>query len=302
MSPNSFVYSVFGLTIESNFKIFFLQNLKKKSSYDLKVILNRSFNEPKNLHSLRTVFTRNYIYYIDNHDVIFRISERGTIEIKNCNNTNEQDIVFSLVGIPIGYFFFLKGLYVNHASTITKGRNAISFLGQTNSGKSSLSNFFLSKNFKFVSEDLCLINEKQIIDRSSNWIKLSKDIFKGSIESFLDFKLIPGDKRKREFCILKDNLIFNGRAKLKLCYVPIWGDDIKISKLDNEEAFKFLLTNSYRPKNYKKTSKLEEITLKNITNFIENVECFRFSRKKDMKYFDKSNNFLLSHIEQTINS
>lgn len=302
MPTNSFKYSIFGLNVESQLSIFFLKNLKKNSFSDLKIYLNQSFYHPKNIQFQRTIFTKNYIYYGDNHGTIFRISKSGVIDIKNHNNVSDQDIAFSLVGIPIGYFFFLKGMYVNHSSTISRGRNAISFIGHSSSGKSSLSNFFLSKNFKFLSEDLGLISQKQIVNRSSNWIKLSKEIIKDSKENFLNERLIPEDKRKREFCLLKDNLVFKGKSKLKLCYIPVWGDELKISKLDTKEAFKFLLTNSYRPKNYKKTSNLEEIALKNITNFIKNVHCYKFSRKKDMRYFEKSNNFLLSHIEQNLNS
>ena len=302
MSLDYFKYSIFGLKVETNFEITFLKKLNKNYKSQLKVTLDRQFKEPNNLYSLGTVFTRNYIYYIDKHKNIFRISQNDTIDIKKHNNKKEKDIALSLLGIPIGYFFFLKGMFVSHASIITRERNAISFLGQTSSGKSSLSNYLLSKNFKFCSEDLSLIKRNHIIDRSSNWIKLSKEMIRDSMENFSDSRPIPGDRRNREFCILKDSLVFTGTSKLKLCYVPVWGNELKISRLDINEAFKFLLVNSYRPKNYKNKSKLEEVALKNITNLISNVPCFKFSRKKDMSHFAKSNNFLLGHIKENLHS
>lgn len=290
------------MKVETNFEITFLKKLNKNYKSQLKVTLDRPFKEPNNLYSLGTVFTRNHIYYVDKHKNIFRISQNDTIDIKKHNNEKEQDIALSLIGIPIGYFFFLKGMFVSHASIITRERNAISFLGQTGSGKSSISNYFLSKNFKFCSEDLSLIKKNHIIDRSSNWIKLSKEMIRDSMENFSDSRSICGDRRNREFCILKDSLVHTGTSKLKLCYIPVWGNELKISRLDINEAFKFLLVNSYRPKNYKNKSKLEEVTLKNITNFIANVPCFKFSRKKDMNHYAKSNNFLLGHIEENLYS
>lgn len=299
MIDSKYRYYLFGILIESDLEISFLDKVSDYSrKTDLSFSLNSSFVHPSDLKAKRTIFGPDYLYYMDNKEVIFKISKKGIIEFKKSKNLSPIELATSLLSIPLGYFFFLKKEYVFHASAISKKNNATCFLGHSAMGKSSISNFFLSHNYKFISEDLCIVDKNQKIAKSSNWIKLSDELIKKTKSNFSSFLPLKNDSRSRKVCKLKDDFISKSNARVKACYIPAWDNELKISRLENKEAFKYLFLNSYRAINTnKKLPIYEKIFLENITNFIENVDCFLFKRKKDMKFFEKSNEYLLNHME-----
>ena len=295
----NFRYSLFNENIISDFEIFFLNSPQNSKKTSLKFLIDNTFSFPKNLNKNNTIFSKDNIFYLDNENNIFKISKKGNIRIRIRSKKNLKNLAYSVVGIPLGYFFLLKGYYVNHSSTVEKNGTAISFLGHSSTGKSSISNFLMEKKFKFIGEDLCIIKRKNIINKNSDWLKLSKEMINISSNNYLSSNLIEEDARKRFICKIKKRFLHKGQSKIKLCYVPVWSDKTKVSKLDLGEAFKFIFANSYRPLN-SENLKLKQNTLNQISEFIENVECFKFERKKDLKFFKDSNDFLLQHIEKNI--
>ena len=59
-----------------------------------------------------------------------------------------------MVGLPIGYYFFLNNFQVLHGSAVSIKNKAVCFVGQSSIGKSVLSASLINRDVKFIAEDL----------------------------------------------------------------------------------------------------------------------------------------------------
>ncbi len=291
-------YRFFGSLIETNFSLDFLENVKTSHAPDLKISYEtRSFNNIK-IHPLSSSFVGNLIYYRDSDENLFKIS-KDAIDIVS-NETNFFNLGLSLIGIPIGYYFFLNNLQVLHGSAVSIKNKAICFVGQSSIGKSVLSASLTNKEIKFISEDLIILQNDFSLKKNANWVKLSQNLTSDNANKMKVSYPILKDKRNRFISLLDENLIQNESAKASLCYFPIWGESLKIRETNVKESFSFLLTNSYKQKKYNLSNAHHKKALDRISNFIETTKCFIYQRTKDLSKLESNNQHLLEHIYKNI--
>lgn len=295
---NFFIYKFFGLIIETNFPISFLTNIDSKLNPHFRVLLKSILKNSPKLNPLTSVFTHNLIYYKDSNENLFKIS-KNSIEIVS-KNKDFFNIGLSLVGLPIGYYFFLNNFQVLHGSAVSIKNKAVCFVGQSSIGKSVLSASLVNRDVKFITEDLIVLEDDLNLKNDANWVKLSSRLTSINSAKIKESFIINQDKRERLICKLNEDFLQNNKIKASLCYFPIWGETFDIKKASIKESFTFLFTNSYKQKKYNFSNINYQDTLDKISKFIENTKCFFYQRTKDLNKLEDDNILLLEHIDKYI--
>tara|TARA_A100001011_G_scaffold60302_1_gene60007 strand:- start:310 stop:1203 length:894 start_codon:yes stop_codon:yes gene_type:complete len=295
---NFFIYKFFGLIIETNFPISFLSNKDSTLNPHFRVSLKSVLKNTPKLKPLTSVFVHNYIYYKDSNENLFKIS-KNSIEIVS-KNKDFFNIGLSLVGLPIGYYFFLNNFQVLHGSAVSIKNKAVCFVGQSSIGKSVLSASLINRDVKFIAEDLIILEDDLNLKNDANWVKLSSRLTSINSAKIKEFFIINKDKRERLICKLNEDFLQNNKRKASLCYFPIWGETFDIKKASIKESFTFLFTNSYKQKKDNCSDINYQENLDKISKFIESTKCFFYQRTKDLNKLEDDNILLLEHIDKYI--
>jgi len=253
---------------------------------DLYVYQKQHIQTPKKTIELY----KNHILYRDSYENNFLITDSEiNIFIKNQEFKKEAGI--TIMGIPLGYLLQKNYFQVLHGSCVAKDNSAISFIGSSRAGKSSIALSLIKHGFKLVAEDLCIIKNKSIYN-FSNWIKSSQSLIPKEL-NYLNEIQIRKDSRDRSLFELEDALISNSQSNLKLVYFLTQSNKNKIIKLDALEAFKYLFTYAYR------TNDQDKESLKNLSEIYKNTDCFLFSRDLN-KSLDENKKIILDHLHQNL--
>ena len=196
---------------------------------------------------------------------------------------------------PIALLLYQKGELVLHSSAIEIGNETNLFSGLSGSGKSTLAYELIKQNNKMVSEDVCSLRfslEETFIRPSLPLIKLSMQENNKVIEERIS-NILP-DSRGRNFYKISKESFQNNPKRIKNCYFIVGRGNPKIEKINEEvEKFKLIYSNIWRQVPYHSCLKSEKIILKNISNLINSINCYKLYVSKDPK---KSINTILEHL------
>ena len=279
----SFKYEICGLNLLSEIE---LPTLRSRSfeKADLEILKNDDIKIPKKTIE---IFNGDQTLYKDVHKNIFQISHpKIYISIKS---KQEKDASNSLSGLPLGYLLQNNQFQVLHGSAVAKNNYACSFIGRSGMGKSSLALSLLNKDFKLVTEDLCVIKDKHIYN-FSDWVKSdANDLLKIlKPKARIDIK---NDSRKRSLYKLDKKYINNKKAKLHSIYFLDSSKKRSIERLQPSESFKFLFAHSYRKND------IDSYSLDQITKILEESVCFLYSKDIE-KPLEDNTQFLFDHIKE----
>ena len=279
----SFKYEICGLNLLSEIE---LPTLRSRSfeKADLEILKNDDIKIPKKTIE---IFNGDQTLYKDVHKNIFQISHpKIYISIKS---KQEKDAANSLSGLPLGYLLQNNQFQVLHGSAVAKNNYACSFIGRSGMGKSSLALSLLNKDFKILTEDLCVIKDQHIYN-FSDWVKSdANDLLKIlKPKARIDIK---NDSRKRSLYKLDKKYINNKKAKLHSIYFLDSNKKRSIKRLKLSESFKFLFAHSYRKND------IDSYSLDQITKILEESVCFLYSKDIE-KPLEDNTQFLFDHIKE----
>lgn len=217
--------------------------------------------------------------------------------IVNYNDSiNLNEISFFIYSQPLGYLYFLNNFHVIHGSCVSYKDKAISFIGRSGSGKSTIAALMNDDNFKILSEDLTITDNDLNIQKTSDLIKLAPEIheiFKTKISKLSNYK----DFRGRSIYDAK-NIYFQERSKLNKCYFINWSNskEIKISRMKSLDIFKYLLTYSYGTLDIENQSIDFIYKMNFIDNIIRNIDFYLLEQPKDLENIGSNINKVKDHI------
>ena len=256
------------------------------------------FNKKKQLTDgfSETVFSSDHISISDKNYNQYKIY-KDRIIVNYSDEICIDQISSFILSQPIGYFYFLNGFHVLHASCISYKKKAISFIGRSGAGKSSIAALMHDDRFGIIAEDLTIIDKNLNPHNPSKLIKLSSevsDIMNNKLKKYSEYK----DKRGRNFYEIYPKKL-NNELSLKRCYFLNWSEknkNISISKMENLDVFKNLLTFSY--------GTLDEMNLcidfsykmYLINKIMENSEFYIVTRPKNLDDINDSVSRLKEHI------
>jgi len=283
-------YRACNLTIASQIKIPIFSEKTSTEEPDIQIIVNEKFDRQSLFQKDKLIFTENSVYYENQAGIIFNITEDSKIIIYP-NENDINGIWESLIGIPFGYALSKKGFSVVHGSSVSVGNDAACIFGYSGQGKSTLALSLVNRGFNFITEDLCIFQDKKIYQFNS-WIKTTKQLIKDlSIDIEGEIQLFKDSRGRDLFKIQKEDC--SEKCTPKIAYFPVEGEKKSIKKITKSQAFEFIFTNFYRFDNQK------ELDLYKMTNILESLDCYLYERDINAPVQENSE-YLSSHIKNLL--
>ena len=191
-----FFYEIGNLSIDSTICIPYLNKRDKPDTGRIKISLSTSSFDKK-FEDKRTIFSKDCIFYKSKTGSVYKIS-KNEISICPASADSPNELSRILIGLPLGYLLKLNGLNVLHGCCVSKGNKAACIIGKSGAGKSTMALGLTNLGLDFVTEDLCVFQNKKILGFNP-WVKSSEANFiKSSIKSTENIP-IENDARERIF-------------------------------------------------------------------------------------------------------
>lgn len=244
-------------------------------------------------HYFEEAFTENSISLHDKRNNVYVIkNDEIRVHFANLDIDWISMYIFSL---PIGYLNFLNGFHIMHGSSFSYKNQAISLIGKSGSGKSSICSLLLSKNFKFISEDLTILDENLNAYFFNNYIKLSETFYDLSSEYMTKTTNLSMDSRDRSLYKIAHKFCNFNPTKIRKCYFLEWSDHQEIIDIDNESLFKYLLTFSYGTLDEKNVLKRFDQRMKYLNKMMADIKFYVFKQKKCINEINRNIDKLSKH-------
>ena len=281
----AFKYQIGELNLLSELQIPMLRE-SEFDKPDLNVYLRKIDKAPQNIIEIQ----KNKVLYKDIYKNVFLINDKA-IKISISDQESKKGAATTIMGIPMGYLLQINGFQVLHGSSVSINNLAVSFIGRSGAGKSSIALASINDGLRLVTEDLCIIKNKEIYN-FSNWIK-STDLLMPEKLAYLDRKEIKNDSRNRSLFKLDNRHISKSKNKLKVIYFLDQASDAEITKLKPLDAFRHLFTFAYR------IGEKDKNSFNNLTELCKDTKFYLFRR--DLKEsLEENKNFLLNHLNQVL--
>lgn len=279
----AFKYQIDSLKILSDIEIPTLR-ISCFEKADLRILVKENIQAPKEIIERHN----ENILYKDTYHNIFSINKKE-IHVFIKHQIYKKEAAITIMGIPMGYLLQNNGFQVLHGSSVAHNNSGVSFIGMSGAGKSSIGLSLVNDGFKLVTEDLCIVKNKNIFN-FSNWIKSTQSAIPERV-IYSNKILIKKDSRGRSLFKVIDEHISRPKIKLRAIYILIDANDTQITELKASDAFKYLFTYAYRINDQDKES------FRNLSELCNNTKCYLFSRDLN-KSLQKNKNFLLDHLNR----
>lgn len=170
LKQQQYFYKVYGLTVKSELKIPELISIKEDdlSKIDINIIFK---DIPKDVERLNSgssgyIFKDNEVIYTIKNIASFYIISGEKIFIEKNKEANYEDIKDYLLGNVFSILLIQRGILALHGGCVVKKDRAVLVSGESGAGKSTLIAALLSKGYKFLTDDLSVIDiDKSMIPR-----------------------------------------------------------------------------------------------------------------------------------------
>lgn len=258
----SYLYTCFGLTWKSfDIKLPELKTLKDKSinKFDVQIMETNSKEWP--LIKSNDYDTK-FLNVIPN-DLRLKIKGIGSFRVtngeyiyweKDTPSVYSQDIRTFILGSPFGALLIQKGFLVFHGNALVKDNQAIIFLGQSGSGKSTIAYGLMQKGWKLIADDLVALDNRGYVLPGIKRIKLWEDAINAfnidinqlqKCRKNLNKYLVAGSEIKEEINPKKLKSIFVLTQKQE---IEILSKNLVTPVTNEKDKFIYLRNNIYRPR------------------------------------------------------
>ena len=271
------LYGAFGLQIDSDIPIFLLNKNKaviKEKLAKVRIKNNEALELPLPNYS-QDIFTHatgmNTLFYRRGIG-LFNIN-KDRIEYKKSTHCSEHDFLRILLSLPIGYCLMYNNNLVLHASVVSKNGNASLFIGKSGMGKSVLAYQLIGKGFKYLSEDICAVTDKNFVQPSMPFIKISDEFIKNDFQK--TYKL-NSDKRNRKGLFIDAKEFFNSPQKIKNIFIlnKSSSDICEIKNITKKDSLPLMFKNSFKSLPLLNDKKLDERVIQRILELDDKVNFY----------------------------
>ena len=160
-----------------------------------------------------------------------------------------------------------------HASVVCKNGNSSLFIGRSGMGKSVLAYQLIGKGFKYLSEDICAVTDKNFVQPSMPFIKISDEFIKDDFQK--TYKL-NSDKRNRKGLFIDQKEFLNSPQKIKNIFILNNSDreTCEIKNITKKESLPLILKNSFKSLPLLTDKKFDEQVINSILNLNDGINFF----------------------------
>lgn len=289
----SYSYSLYGLNVQTDFSLPFLEPSKSSNDFDLIIRNKPSLRFAKDLAQNETISDLNLVTAnIENRYYKCRILNGSYIEYKFKEKKENISLLMNFLHMPFAFAMFQKGYLPIHGMSFLHNNKTVILLGKSGYGKSSLSST-LAKTYKIRSEDItCIISmNDKIYSMPSFPITLSEENYSKHLKKFQSDKI----SRERVINYLSDKYDDEALVRVSSLYVLEWGDSEEISELKDADALQKLLVSTFKPYPFNSCIESEKTFFKNLISLIRQNKIYLWKRKKNENI--SSYLRLIKHIE-----
>ena len=248
--------------------------------FNLKQDLEIKYDPSIKINNDKKIFICNLTKTILNYPHIGAINIYRNGELLTYNS-KELNLKFlsKIINHGIGYTYYQRRKLALHGSAIKVDKNAVLFMGESGSGKSSTV-AALSETFELMSDDTigCELDNKSVsIHPGLNYFKIDRNM---ADEINVSTKqIIINDDRGRGFYKAIDNNL--KKIPVKSCYILRWGNEETIKEIDNpKDKIAAFLHSAYTCFPLNTCIESASILIKYSSFFFKNVKMYYFIRKK----------------------
>lgn len=226
--------------------------------------------------------------------------EKNIVDIRYYPEINKKEFI-SLFYQPImSYLARLNQKTCLHANVLYKNNKAFAFMGNSGVGKSTLSVYLWKKGLKLLSDDVCVLSNKnyssfeawQGQQRFKLYSEIANLIDKDRIQETVfnnDYSKVYFNSKNKEFVEKVElNTIYYLKSRIKNIEAPI------IKTLKKDEAFQILLSNSIVKEIMSKEDIINEF--KFLSELSKNIKIKEVIIPDSIELLDYSTNILLEDI------
>ena len=281
MADTNLNYLLFNYSLESDIPFIGVPTTDKNSEIILKEDLNLERKSSKK--SLQNLSLNKG--WIENSELIADITP-NRVNYKFLRNLEAHTKQTKLLHQTMPSILFQNDYLVLHAAAFIYKDFGVLICGPSTYGKSETINK-LSSHFQIISDDIVAL------DVSQESIKILPGLTFTSIKNGEE-ELSLNDKRKRYFKAFEKKHLSSKGAVLKKVVLLDWGNKYKFKKIEESEAFKKLLANSFRPLPSSHCLDSEKRHFQNLSNLIKKTDQYIFERERDD--IDASTKFLIRNL------
>lgn len=283
LDNKNFKYLLFNHTFSIDFPLKgFTTSTEAVDFYIEKNNLQKSLNYSKPWSSLSLDAA-----IIENNEFLAKINAGSSIKYNFLKDFSEEKKIVKLFHQPMAYILFQLGYFVLHGSAFVNNNEGVVLCGLSGAGKSQMLYEF-SKNNKIISDDIVATDIEQ--DCIMGLPGLPFICANDRQSPTLEF-----DTRKRSYINIPMNSRTKDSCKIKKIIFLEWGDTYNLEELEDEDIFKKLILNSFRPLPQGSDKAAEKQFLTNISQLANSIKFFRYIRPKGN--IKTSINFLKGFID-----
>lgn len=241
-----FYYKLYGINIESQIELKYLVK-GEKSNDDVKI---RYGEPPKEVYDLMAKGCNGYcttsvMWFNIKNVAIYYVCDGKNVIVKPYDDADKENIRAYLLGTALGMILLQRNIVAIHGATILVNDKAITIVGDTGAGKSTLSSALRLKGYPFMADDVSAL-EGKYVNYSYPLQKLCKDAMYKFDYDVNSFKHINDDRDK--YIIPVENKFIMEKNELKAIFQLSVDDvdDVKVEELTGSKKLEILMKNIYR--------------------------------------------------------
>lgn len=275
-----YYYKLYGINIESQIE---LKELIKsnKSENDVKISYGNVPNDVIVLmeQGCRGYCTEKIMWFEVENVAVYYVSNGNNIIVQAYKNCSIYDIKTYLLGTALGMLMIQRNSVAIHGGTIVVDNKAITIVGDTGAGKSTLTSGLRIKGYPFMADDVSVLSES-MVNFSYPQQKLCKDAMKSFGYDLNDYTMIDDDREKYVVPV-KDNFIMKPMKLSAIFEVSISDDiDVSIEEIKGSEKLKILMKNIYRVEILNIVG-FNQQYFKACVNLMNNIHLYKIKRPKN---------------------
>lgn len=281
----SFIYSVYGLNIESQIEFNELI-LSNDSPIDAFIIYGKIDEEIKkdlmNNRNVKPGMKESWVYVPN--IAFFYIHDGRYIEVEICNSVSLDKVKSYLLGSIMGFLIYQKGILAIHGGAVVLDNKAAIIMGESGVGKSTLTEGLIRSGAKFLSDDISSVSFGNSIYINPGYPgrRLCKNVMEYYDYNLKYYKEIDLDY-KIKYMISQEEIFVDKKVLLQAIFYLTVRDDIEkveISEIKGTEKLEILFNNCYIL-NWFRFEGITNEYMKKCIRVCKEVPIYKIVRSKD---------------------
>lgn len=297
-----YFYKLYGLNIQSDKEI--TELVKGYNIENPDIIINfKKIDDGK-----KAYLNKNRWFYYNRDFTVFRIDKNATYLIQNekeiiieeDENCNKQVVKTFILGTSFGILLKQRNIVAIHGGAILIGDRTVIFTGHSGAGKSTITNAFRIRGFKFLADDVSATDVLEdgtvVVNPAYPQQKVCRDAMEKLGYSVDEFNLI--DEGRGKYVIpATESFVYESMRLGAVCEIVI-GDceAVMIEEIKGIEKLNIIVKNIYRGEVFLRES-IDSEYFKKIINIVKNISVYRITRPRDKFSVDEQIEAILNKLD-----